>query len=332
MSTRIYHLIVAALGVLVVAACSSNDGGPTAPRRLDPLQQDQAGSSAATSGFTYNVSSKIADAPSITDPLLRPTITVTAKVRNDRRDSTLVSYGACNVALDAYRTPDRRGTPVWNSWRAEPWEGTSGRGCIAILYQRKLEPGGELTFTYSTRLIELLGDSLPNGRYYLSATIHAGAPGGVVMPAGDFELELTRPPLPDSVIHDMLTYRSTSTVTGGASGTVRANVTAMLTHAGGSLDEFPRDCPIELVAYRAKDRRDSAPRSGAPDWRPTRTCSDAWSRVILNKGESTSFEMSATARDILGSSLPEGLYHFAVVVHTRTRHVWLSAGSAELRR
>lgn len=189
-----------------------------------------------------------------------------------------------------------------------------------------------MTFGYSTRLIELLGDSLPNGRYYLSALVYSGAPGTVSVPAGDFDLALTRPPLADSVIHDLLTYRSALSVVGSANGTLRANVTATLTHAGGSLDEFPRDCPIELVAYRAKDRRDSAPRSGAPDWRPTRPCSNAWAQVILNRGQSTSFETTAAAREILGSTLPEGLYHFAVVVHTRTRRVWLAAGSAELRR
>ena len=55
-------------------------------------------------------------------------------------------------------------------------------------------------------------------------------------------------------------------------------------------------------------------------------------QVILDRGQSTSFVTTASAREILGSTLPAGLYHFPVVVHTRTSHVWLSAGSAELRR
>ena len=38
-------------------------------------------------------------------------------------------------------------------------------------------------------------------------------------------------------------------------------------------------------------------------------------------------DYTASAREILRSSLPEGTYQFALIVHTRTRHVWLAAGS-----
>jgi hypothetical protein len=312
-----------------LAACSSET--TTEPTKPTPLQQSQAGSSASASGFTYEVVTTLADAPAQVDPLLRPTITTTAKLRNDRPDSVTLQYGACNVSLVAHTNADRRGTPVWRSGASEPWEGTYGRGCDAILIQKKLAPGAELSLGgYSSRVIEILGDSLPNGHYWFTATLGvSSAPNGITLPAGDFELTLTRPPLPDSLTHDFITYKATSTV-GGA--VVQGKVTATLTHAGGSVDEYPRECAVELVAYRARDRRDSAPRSGAPDWRASRSCAPGWQQIILNRGQSASFEATASAREILGSSLPDGAYYFAAIVHTRTRHVWLSAGSGQLRR
>jgi len=312
----------------IVAACSS-------PATTDPieasLQQSQAGSSATADGLNYEVATRLADAPAITDPLLRPTITTTANIRNDRSEPVTLTYGACNVSLVAHTNADRRGPPVWQSYRSEPWEGTYGRGCTAILLGKTLAPGAELALgSYSSRVIEVLGDSLPNGHYWFTATLGvSSAPNGVVLPAGDFELALTRPALRDSVIHDLLTYKATSNVSGGV---VQGRVTATLTHAGGSLVEFPRECAMEIVAYRTQERRDAAPLSGAPDWRATRTCGTGWRQVGLNRGESTSFEATATAREILGSSLPAGTYHFAAIIHARTRNIWLSAGSGELRR
>jgi len=310
-------------------ACSSTT--MTEPTRPTSLQQSQGGSTASASGITYEVATTLADIPTQVDPLLRPAITVTAKLRNDRPDAVTLQYGACSVFLTAYTTADRRGAPVWRSDASEPWEGTYGRGCIAILYERKLAPGAELTLgTYSSRAIEILGDSLPDGHYYFTATLGVStAPNGISLPAGDFDLALARPPLRDVLTHDFITYKATSTVAGGV---VQGKVTATLTDAGGYLVQYPKECVVELVAYRTGERRDSAPRSGAPDWRANRSCASGWQQTSLNRGQSISFDATTSAREILGSSLPEGTYYFAAIVHTRTRNVWLSAGSGLLRR
>jgi hypothetical protein len=111
----------------------------TEPIQPTPLQQSEGGSSASASGITYDVVTSLTETPTQPDPLLRPTITVTAKLRNDRPDAVTLQYGACNVSLVAYTTADRRGAPVWRSSASEPWEGTYSRGCIPILYGRKLE-------------------------------------------------------------------------------------------------------------------------------------------------------------------------------------------------
>ena len=319
-------LVIAAFA----AACSDAATEPASPFQPSTVEQNTTGSNASAAGFAFFVDTKLADAPA-TNPLLRPTITTTAKLRNVRSEPALVHYGACNVSLAAYRTADRSGTPVWRSGASRPWEGTSSYGCILPLYERRLQPNEELSLgAYSTPEIEVIGDSLPNGRYHFTATVMVSvAPNGISLPAGDFDLTLERPPLPDSVTHDYIAYRGATNVNGA---TVRASVTGTLTHAGGVVVEYPRECEIELVAYRAKDRRDAAPRSGAPDWRGTRACAPGWRQTILNRGQSVLFESSASAAEILGSALPSGVYYFAVVVHTRSRNVWLSAGEAELRR
>jgi hypothetical protein len=325
MTPRVLQLLGLCLAGL--AACTdANDAiAPTL------LQQSSTGSSATSAGFTYDVTTKLADAPAGPDPLLRPTITASAKIRNDRTESVTLDYGACNVSLAAYATAERRGAPVWQSFASEPWEGTYGRGCIAIAIQSTLAPGAELSLgSYSSRVIEILGDSLPNGHYWFAATVAVGSgPKGITLPAGDFDLTLARPALPDSLTHELITYRAASTLVGGA---VQGKVTATLTHAGGSIVEYPRECPVQLVAFRARDRRDAGPRAGEPDWRGSRPCATGWTQVALDRGQSASFEASAPAREILGNNLPDGTYHFALIVHTRTRYVWLSAGSAELRR
>ena len=320
-------LVIAAFA----AACADSATEPASPFQPAAIEQNPSGSNANAAGFAFFVDTKLTDAPAATNPLLRPTITTTAKLRNVRSEPAVVQFGACNVSLAAYRTADRTGTPVWRSAASQPWEGTYGYGCILPLYEKRLQPGEEVSLgAYSTRVIEVIGDSLPNGRYYFTATVGVSvAPNGISLPAGDFDLTLERPPLPDSVTHDLITYESATNVN---AGTVRASVSATLTHAGGSVVEYPRECEIELVAYRAKDRRDAAPRSGAPDWRASRSCAAGWRQTILNRGQSVLFETSASASAILGSALPPGAYYFAVVVHTRSRNVWLSAGSAELDR
>lgn len=52
----------------------------------------------------------------------------------------------------------------------------------------------------------------------------------------------------------------------------------------------------------------------------------------LSSGESRTFEVRATAREILCNALPPGRYYFAAVVQRQGPRVFLSAGDAELRR
>ena len=330
MSSRTSVLLLGASAAVVLAACADRSN-PTGPTALTPFEQSSGGSSASLSGFSYDVTTTLAEQPANVEALLKPAITTVAKLRNDRTEAATVTFGACNVSLVAYTSSARTGTPVWRSSASMPWEGTYGRGCILPLYEKRLAPGEELLLgSYSSRVIEIIGDSLPNGRYYLAATLSvSSAPNGITLPAGDFELALNRPPLRESVTHDLITYTASSVVLNDA---VQGRVIGTLTNAGGMLTEYPAACAMEIVAYRSREHRDAAPRSGTPDWRSTRPCSAAWQQVTLFSGQSKVFDFVASAREVLGISLPDGTYYFAAVVHTRSRHIWLSAGQGVLRR
>jgi hypothetical protein len=317
--------------IVLFAACT---GHGTDSLRPTPVHEDASGSVLTSGGFSFTINTSYADTARLRAPLLRPEIIARATIRNDRAGLATISFGACNVSLDAYDTPARGGTPVWRSSRSEPWEGTYGRACILPLYTVRLVPGAEASLgSYSTRVIEILGDSLPDGHYYFTATIGVGGDArGLSLPAGDFELALPRPPLPDSVTHDLVTYEARATVGTGTDAAVQAAVTATLTHAGAKLVRLPRECIVSLVVYRSRERRDAAPRSGAPDWRQSRGCAEGTQEIRMNRGESVTFETVATAREIVGAPLPDGEYHFAIIVHTPTRDLWMSAGSGVLRR
>jgi hypothetical protein len=128
-------------------------------------------------------------------------------------------------------------------------------------------------------VIEILGDSLPDGRYYFTATlgVNVAPSGGQVLPAGEFDLALTRPSLSETVIHNLITYKATTTVSAGSSARLRRGVAATRTRARA----IPHVRDVGGVA------------------RHPRECAAG------------------------------GTYYFAVVVHAKTRNVWLSAGSGE---
>jgi hypothetical protein len=74
------------------------------------------------------------------------------------------------VRLLAYRE-QADALPVWNSDYRAPYHANYTYGCTLQLIAGDLQPGRTLTFAFTAPLIELVGDSLPNGRYYLAADL-----------------------------------------------------------------------------------------------------------------------------------------------------------------
>jgi hypothetical protein len=261
-------------------------------------------------------------------PFLRARGTLT----NRGTSTTRVDFGACGLRLLAFKTADRSGTPVWDSNARRPWQGTYGVGCILILYSHDIAPGDSMSrFAIDVPLIEMLADSLPDGRYYFAADIGlANRASFLRVPAGDANLAMARQPLAVSRISDLLIH--TALPVDVSNGAVRARATSVLGYAGSALVEFSRDCPITLYAYRDKTRRDAAPRSGTADWTQPLPCGSEQTSAVLYRGEGRTHETSVAVRDILGASLPSGRYYFAVAVRAAKNRVFLSTGEADLTR
>jgi len=105
-----------------------------------------------------------------------------------------LEYGACAVRVLAFRDEARTGNPVWNSDYRKPYHASFGYGCILVLYVRDLQPSKSADFGFVSPLIELVGDSLPNGRYYLAADLLVTAhPPFTRIPAGSVDVDLSHP-------------------------------------------------------------------------------------------------------------------------------------------
>lgn len=107
---------------------------------------------------------------------LRTTVSVT---NTGARPDTLEMPGGCPVLLRAYRDPARTGTPVWDQAR--------NTACTLQLLYLDLAPGQTRAFEGRATAHDILGDSLPNGRYYLTAVLRPENQ-VVELEAGDTEL------------------------------------------------------------------------------------------------------------------------------------------------
>ena len=121
-------------------------------------------------------------------PPLRLVATLSAHNLGVRAD-TMLFPAYCWLFLRAYRTPERAGPPVWDQegiWR------TRDGGC-KLPTRPAVVPAGETREVYGDWVSarEILGDSLPPGRYWFAVTAYTSPPHPpfVVLPAGEVVLE-----------------------------------------------------------------------------------------------------------------------------------------------
>src|SRR5690606_18542008 len=69
----------------------------------------------------------------------------------------------CPVLLRAYDSPEREGAPAWDQANLTV--------CTLAIQTITIEPRESREFKVRTDAREILGDSLPNGRYYLTAVL-----------------------------------------------------------------------------------------------------------------------------------------------------------------
>ena len=310
---RMWRLLAGGMGALSISSCRLGNG---------LLQPTDDLAPAAVTTITGRDTAQS----------LRTVVTLTN--RSDR--PVHVEYGACSVRVLAFANAERSGTPRWNSDLRRPRSGAAGYACLTYLLATDVPPGAVLStreLTMAAPLVEMLADSLPDGRYYFSVDVDlANRPPIRGISAGSADVALPRPPLPATRSADLLTYRASRITLGGSPEQVKASVTATLDYAGSVLVRFSPDCPVLLSAYRDRARRDEAPRSGAADWTQPATCEMPEKQIGMYRGDTRTLETTATVQDILGATLPAGRYYFAVAVRAQGNRIMLSAGEADLSR
>ncbi len=307
MSVRRQRVLVA-VAAAVLSACS---GTPSSP-------SNSLVASATTAVTKQDTTS-----------VLRTNVTVV----NRGESPVSLEYGACAVRVLAYRTAASDAVPVWDSDQRRSWSYGQPIICLTYAVATTLTPGASLSpgeFAFAVPLMDVLGDSLPDGHYYFRASVgFVNREPITQIPAGDADLALARPPLATTRRSFIMQWTATPvTLSGGA---VVAKATGVVVNANSALIQLERNCPVLIRVYRDRVRRDEAPRSGAPDWSQA-ACVSAKDAAVLYRGDTKTFETAVPVRDILGSALPSGRYYFAVVVKGDDMEMVLSAGELDLTR
>ena len=108
---------------------------------------------------------------STVSPTVPMDVQTVVTVRNIGDKTTQIATNICGTPIRAFTTPERGGTPVWQS--LDP----AATACLAIASFATLAPGDY----YDFRLTGTIPSSLPSGVYYLAVNIN-----GKLVPAGQF--------------------------------------------------------------------------------------------------------------------------------------------------
>lgn len=147
------RIVMTILAVGCTAAACSQNGTPT-----QVLGEPTFSNSRTVDGIEYRAAANVRESFPV-QILAAVTLTNTAD-----EPARIELPGGCTVLLRAYRDADRSGSPAWDQARSV--------ACTMQLLQLDLAPGDSTRFDApAVRGDEILGDSLPDGRYYLSAVI-----------------------------------------------------------------------------------------------------------------------------------------------------------------
>lgn len=158
--------------LLVVAAACSRPEHPAQPGQPESPSSRQ-GSIMTEGDLRYVAETAIMES----FPVQLATTVTASNVGS--RPAALEFPDGCPVLLRAYRTADRSGRPAWDQ--------ANETFCTMAIQQFTINPGESRRFTTRTDAREILGDSLPNGRYYLTAVLRKSG-GPLELTAGEADL------------------------------------------------------------------------------------------------------------------------------------------------
>jgi hypothetical protein len=254
--------------------------------------------------------------------------------RNTGTRAVQLSYGACNLNVRLYRNANRTGSPVWRSELRKPPGSKNGYACILPLYVAVLQPGDSLPFGAQVPMYEVVADSLPAGRYYVSAELSlvdevGRANGPRMLSAG--VVDITREPdrLPSSRDVDGLTFTATTRLVRGAAGvdTIRTLVLVTNTTNARRVASVSRDCPVIVYAYTSAALRDSVPLQTPISYPSRPTCYAYQHTYALDPGQSWVFGL-----DFPASAAPGSRHLWFTAWMSGTPYVILAAGDVEIPR
>jgi hypothetical protein len=227
-----------------------------------------------------------------------------------------IPFAACPVVLRLYSTADRSGAPAWNSEALAECPFTAVPSHVPN------------HFAYLYQVSRILGDSLPEGRYYFTTVLRLGRDTLEFNPTDEYaSSRLVRDTLPPIRSRETLQYRVNTRVEGIAPRELHAAVTMINMGTRYVRVEYS-DCALQLRAYR------SPARSGRPVWISERrrppgfTSGYACALNLLHKeiapGQEISpeeFQIQVPFHEILADSLPQGQYYFTSLLEFVSRSV-----------
>lgn len=152
------RLLAIGVSMFMGISCSA-DTGP-----MDPVLRQEV----VVDGVRYSAQASVESA----EPFR---VLATISATNVSRTSRLIEYGHCAARLLAYKDTARSGSPVWDQRRvvANP---DTGNAFVCLLYLRRVQLAPNQTFEpdeFKTVAEgrDILGDSLPEGRYYLTVLL-----------------------------------------------------------------------------------------------------------------------------------------------------------------
>ncbi|HKG91252.1 MAG TPA: hypothetical protein VKA84_05150 [Gemmatimonadaceae bacterium] len=149
-------------------ACSRNEAPSAVPSDSPALD----GSLTTTAGVTYSAETLVLESFPVQ---LRTIVTAT----NTGSEPVRLTSDGCEAFVVAHRAAGRAGPPTWDQRKV--W------ACTRILKVYDIGPGHSVKLQTQLRATDILGDSLPSGRYYLSAI--PGTDHSVTVRAGDVQLD-----------------------------------------------------------------------------------------------------------------------------------------------
>ena len=253
----------ALLAALALAACAGPVGGATAGE-AGPREPVARGRSAASGGLVLDAQAWAAG------DALRADLRLT----NVGADAVRLGYGACSARLLGWPTPERAGPPALTTVVARSAEGY-GYGCPLYLALTTLAAGETVTpddaheLSLTASLAEVLGDAVPDGRYWLRAEFRLAERDGALAPdtlradLGPLDLAAPRPPIAAEAVRLGAQFEVDSVRVEG--GRVRAVLRVVpVPRMGPDVVAFA-PCAARVLAFADAARRDAAPRAGPPD-------------------------------------------------------------------